>query len=120
MPWQLPEEDVEKAWDLIIRKNLRWERRLAGGIRLALDEVCAAFSVVLPVPPLLCSKRLPSVFVKDVYLTIDSLLYTNGSHVNCLAAFAAVLYLSGARRYGSTSPGDSAGKRQGCGMLACC
>lgn len=42
MPWQLPEEDVDEAWDLISRKILRWESRLAGGIGLALDEVCAA------------------------------------------------------------------------------
>lgn len=58
MPWQLPEEDVEKAWNLITRKNLRWERRLAGGIRLALDEVYAAFFCCAARTTTACSKRL--------------------------------------------------------------
>lgn len=39
MPWQLPQEDVDKAWSLIYRKTLRWEVRYAGGIKLAIDEV---------------------------------------------------------------------------------
>lgn len=39
MPWQLPQEDVDKAWNLINRKTFRWELRYAGGIKLAIDEV---------------------------------------------------------------------------------
>lgn len=39
MPWQLPQEDVDKAWGLINRKSLRWELRDAGGVKLAIDEV---------------------------------------------------------------------------------
>eukprot|EP00752_Nemacystus_decipiens_P001758 g1699.t2 len=38
MPWQLPHDDVRKAWILIYRNTLRWELRYAGGIKLAIDE----------------------------------------------------------------------------------
>lgn len=43
MPWELPQEHVDKAWRLLGRKTLRWETRLEGGIRMALDEVPFAF-----------------------------------------------------------------------------
>lgn len=39
MPWQLPQEDIEKTWGLINRKTLRWELRRMGGSKLAIDEV---------------------------------------------------------------------------------
>lgn len=39
MPWELPKEDVDQAWSLLGRKTLRWEKRLASGTRLALEEV---------------------------------------------------------------------------------
>lgn len=39
MPWQLPQEDVDKAWSLVERKTLRWELRHTGGVKLAIDEV---------------------------------------------------------------------------------
>ncbi|CAM9600860.1 unnamed protein product [Ectocarpus sp. 4 AP-2014] len=38
MPWELPQEDVHKAWGLINRKTRRWELREAGGFKLAINE----------------------------------------------------------------------------------
>lgn len=42
MPWELPQEDVDKAWGLINRKTRRWELREAGGFKLAIDEVSSS------------------------------------------------------------------------------
>lgn len=39
MPWQLPQEDVDEAWELVTRKCLRWEMRHARGVGAAMQEV---------------------------------------------------------------------------------
>ncbi|CAM9577211.1 unnamed protein product [Scytosiphon promiscuus] len=38
MPWQLPQDSIDKAWGIINRKTLRWELRHKGGSKLAIDE----------------------------------------------------------------------------------
>lgn len=47
MPWEIPGEDTKKAWELIRRKCVRWERRHAGKMRLALEEVDGPLFMVL-------------------------------------------------------------------------